>query len=114
MMADCGVADVDAARKRLGAVGLSGALGTTKVGTLSGGQQARLAFAVMNCFNPHIMLLDEPSSHLDLLTIDALIDCLSSIECAVVMVTHDEYMHAMCTDLVLVQGRSVCPLEQSS
>ncbi len=114
LIANCGVSDVDTARKRLGAVGLTGSLGTAMIATLSGGQKARLVFAVMNCYNPHVVLLDEPSSHLDLLTIDVLIECLSVLECAVVMVTHDEYLHVACTDLVLVQGKSVRHIEQSS
>ena len=51
--------------KQLGRFGFSQQRADTKIVRLSGGEKARLLFALMTCDAPHILLLDEPTNHLD-------------------------------------------------
>jgi ATP-binding cassette subfamily F protein 3 len=65
-------------RRILGRFGITGMTALQHIGTLSGGQKSRVMFAVMSMMNPHILILDEPTSHLDMDSIDALSNaCLS-------------------------------------
>jgi ATP-binding cassette subfamily F protein 3 len=59
---------------------------------LSGGQKSRVAFACLSLTNPHILVLDEPSNHLDIEGMDALSEALQRFEGGVVMVSHDVTM----------------------
>lgn len=90
-----------AARDALAQFGISGDVAALPVASLSGGQRARLVFAKLNVVKPHILFLDEPETHLDLLTIAQLADCLSEwSEGAFVMITHDEYLAELCIESV--------------
>jgi ATP-binding cassette subfamily F protein 3 len=60
--------------------------------TLSGGQKSRVAFAKITFKKPHIILLDEPSNHLDLDAVEALIQGLLIFQGGVLMVSHDEHL----------------------
>ncbi|KAJ9124540.1 hypothetical protein QFC24_003332 [Naganishia onofrii] len=77
-------------RSHLGSFGITGLTSLQKIGTLSGGQKSRVAFAVLSLQRPHILLLDEPSNHLDIEGIDALIDALKVFKGGVISVSHDE------------------------
>ena len=60
------------ARAHLGAFGLSGDTAIQPIGSLSGGQKSRLAFACATWSQPHLVVLDEPTNHLDSEAIRAL------------------------------------------
>ncbi|CAL5874172.1 uncharacterized protein PFLUO_LOCUS8460 [Penicillium psychrofluorescens] len=87
-------------RRHLGAFGITGTTGLQRMELLSGGQKSRVAFACLSLTNPHILVLDEPSNHLDIEGMDALSEALKRFEGGVVMVSHDVTMlQNVCTSL---------------
>jgi len=82
---------VDSIRQRLGAFGVFGDMAVQPILTLSGGQKMRLSIALAAMREPHILLLDEVTQHLDYQTIEALIVALKAYTGAVVFVSHDEF-----------------------
>uniref|UniRef100_A0A7S1CLU2 ABC transporter domain-containing protein n=1 Tax=Bicosoecida sp. CB-2014 TaxID=1486930 RepID=A0A7S1CLU2_9STRA len=88
----------DAVRSHLGKFGISGDLALQKMGTLSGGQKSRVAFAQITWTKPHLVCLDEPTNHLDLDTIDALIVALGAFNGGVVIVSHDQHFVSSVAD----------------
>ncbi|EEH08680.1 ATP-binding cassette protein [Histoplasma capsulatum G186AR] len=87
-------------RRHLGAFGITGMTGLQKLELLSGGQKSRVAFACLSLTNPHILVLDEPSNHLDIEAMDALSDALKKFQGGVLMVSHDVTMlQNVCTSL---------------
>ena len=81
-----------AVRAKLGAFGFSKDLADNKISTLSGGEKARLLFALMSFDAPHLLLLDEPTNHLDIESREALVQALNTYEGAIVIVSHDPNM----------------------
>ena len=79
-------------RRHLGAFGITGTTGLQKMELLSGGQKSRVAFALLSLQRPHILVLDEPSNHLDVEAMDALSLALNEFEGGVLMVSHDVTM----------------------
>jgi ATP-binding cassette subfamily F protein 3 len=80
--------------------GITGMTGLQKMGLLSGGQKSRVAFACLSLTNPHILVLDEPSNHLDIEAMDALSEALRNFQGGVLMVSHDVTMlQNVCTNL---------------
>ncbi|KAF7905504.1 uncharacterized protein EAF01_006025 [Botrytis porri] len=87
-------------RRHLGAFGITGMTGLQKMELLSGGQKSRVAFACLSLQNPHILVLDEPSNHLDIEAMDALSQALNAFQGGVLMVSHDVTMlQTVCTSL---------------
>lgn len=87
-------------RRHLGAFGITGMTGLQKLELLSGGQKSRVAFACLSLTNPHILVLDEPSNHLDIEAMDALSTALQQFQGGVLMVSHDVTMlQNVCTSL---------------
>jgi ATPase subunit of ABC transporter with duplicated ATPase domains len=81
------------ARKLLANTGLVGRTVTdTPVAKLSGGQLVRLALCLLFLDPPHVFVMDEPSTHLDLGTVSALARALQEYDGAVVLVSHDRFM----------------------
>ncbi|KAF3761437.1 P-loop containing nucleoside triphosphate hydrolase protein [Cryphonectria parasitica EP155] len=95
-------------RRTLGAFGITGTTGLQKMGLLSGGQKSRVAFACLALTNPQILVLDEPSNHLDIEAMDALSDALREFEGGVLMVSHDVTMlQTVCTSLWVCENGTV-------
>jgi len=103
------------ARSVMGALGLTGPKATRPIGTLSGGEKARVALATF-CLTPHnLLLLDEPTNHLDQGAIESLLDALERYEGAVLVVSHDRsFCEAVkCTHVAYVSG-GTCTVEERS
>ena len=94
-----------AVRAQLGRFGFSGHRATARVGTLSGGERARLALALVTRDAPHLLVLDEPTNHLDIDAREALVQALNSYTGAVILISHDRHMVELTADrLVLVDA----------
>ena len=99
-------------RSHLGRFGLGQQRAETKIGDLSGGEKARLLFALMTVDKPHILLLDEPTNHLDIDSRQALIQALAEFSGAVVIVSHDPHIVELTADrLLLVADGAVKPFD---
>lgn len=95
-------------RRHLGAFGITGTTGLQRMDLLSGGQKSRVAFACLSLTNPHILVLDEPSNHLDIEAMDALSQALQQFQGGVLMVSHDVTMlQTVCTSLWVCDGGTV-------
>lgn len=81
------------ARALLGSLGLPGRVASdVPIRNLSGGQLVRLALSRIIWKSPHLLVLDEISTHLDFYTVSALIEALEDFEGAVVVVSHDRFL----------------------
>ncbi len=78
-------------RGHLGRVLFSGEDVHKKIGTLSGGEAARLVFGRLMAEGPNVLVLDEPTNHLDIEAIDALIAALNAYEGTILLVSHDRH-----------------------
>jgi ATPase subunit of ABC transporter with duplicated ATPase domains len=78
-------------RGHLGRVLFSGEDVHKRVGTLSGGEAARLVFGRLMAEQPNVLLLDEPTNHLDLEAIHALMEALRAYEGTALFVSHDRW-----------------------
>lgn len=95
-------------RRHLGAFGITGSLSLQKIELLSGGQKSRVAFAALCLNNPHILVLDEPSNHLDTAGLDALIDALKNFTGGVLMVSHDiSVINNVCNEIWVSENGTV-------
>lgn len=75
---------------------------TQKINALSGGEKTMLQLAKIAASNANLLLLDEPSSHLDTYSQIALEEAITNFNGAVLMVSHDFYTIANCVDYVLM------------
>lgn len=99
-------------RAKLGSFSFGSDKAMTRVGDLSGGEKARLLFALMSLNAPHILILDEPTNHLDVESREALIHAINGYEGAVIMISHDRHLIEACADrLWLVHDGTVTPYD---
>jgi ATP-binding cassette subfamily F protein 3 len=99
-------------RNFLGTFNFSGDMVMQSVGTMSGGEKARLVLAMMVWQRPNLLLLDEPTNHLDLATREALSMALNEFEGTVILVSHDRaLLRAVCDEFWLVARGVVQPFE---
>jgi ATP-binding cassette subfamily F protein 3 len=96
--------DRQAARNICGAMMFENDAALKKIGVLSGGEKSRVMLGKLLLSPLNLLLLDEPSNHLDIEACDAFIDALDTFEGAVLLVTHNEmFLHTLANRLVVFQ-----------
>ncbi|HEY4068820.1 MAG TPA: ATP-binding cassette domain-containing protein [Burkholderiaceae bacterium] len=99
-------------RDFLGSFRFVGDMVTQPVGTLSGGEKARLVLAMLVWQRPNLLLMDEPTNHLDLTTREALSMALNEFEGTVMLVSHDRaLLREVCDEFWLVTAGEVRPFD---
>jgi ATP-binding cassette subfamily F protein 3 len=99
-------------RDWLGRFQFGGELAEQAVGTLSGGERARLLLALLVWQRPNVLLLDEPTNHLDLATREALALALQDFGGAMLLVSHDRaLLRAVCDGYWLVADGGVADFD---
>jgi len=99
-------------RDFLGQFRFSGDMVHQAVGSLSGGERARLVLATIVWQRPNLLLLDEPTNHLDLTTREALSMALNEFEGTVMLVSHDRaLLREVCDEFWLVARGAVEPFD---
>ncbi len=99
-------------RAHLARFGLNQEKATTQIAKLSGGEKARLLFAVMSRNAPALLILDEPTNHLDIEGRDALVEALNAYQGSVILITHDLHLIELIADnLWLVKNHNCKPYD---
>ncbi len=95
-------------RARLGSFGFGVDKADRPVESLSGGEKARLMFAIATFKKPQLLIMDEPTNHLDVDSREALIHAVNNYDGAVLLISHDRHLVDACADrLWLVEGGNV-------
>jgi ATP-binding cassette subfamily F protein 3 len=99
-------------RTFLGSFNFAGDMVKQSVGTMSGGEKARLVLCMIVWQRPNLLLLDEPTNHLDLATREALAMALNEFEGTVMLVSHDRsLLRSVCDEFWLVSRGGVEPFD---
>ncbi|MGH6874516.1 MAG: ATP-binding cassette domain-containing protein, partial [Aestuariivirgaceae bacterium] len=99
-------------RAKLGAYGFGSTIADSKCAVLSGGEKARLLFALASFKAPHLLVLDEPTNHLDVDSREALIHAINDYEGCVILISHDKHLIETTVDrLWLVAQGTVRPFD---
>lgn len=96
------------ARSHLGRFGFTQPKADTKIGSLSGGEKAKLLLAMMTRDAPHILMLDEPTNHLDIDSREALVEALNEYEGAVIVISHDPHLVELTADRLWLVNEGTC------
>jgi len=95
-------------RNHLGRFGFGADKADTIIADLSGGEKARLVFALMSRERPHILMLDEPTNHLDIDSRASLVEAINGFEGAVLLITHDASLIELCADRLWLVRQGTC------
>ncbi|MEC5212513.1 ATP-binding cassette subfamily F protein 3 [Polaromonas sp. CG_9.5] len=99
-------------RSFLGNFNFGGDMVKQSVGSMSGGEKARLVLCMIVWQRPNLLLLDEPTNHLDLATREALSMALNEFEGTVMLVSHDRaLLRAVCDEFWMVSRGGVEPFD---
>ncbi len=99
-------------RGKVAGIGFGADKADTPSEKLSGGEKARLLFAIATFHAPHLLIFDEPTNHLDVDSREALIHALNDFEGAVILISHDRHLLEATVDrLWLVRGGTVTPYD---
>ncbi len=99
-------------RSFLGTFNFSGDMVKQTVGSMSGGEKARLVLCMIVWQRPNLLLLDEPTNHLDLATREALSMALNEFEGTVMLVSHDRaLLRSVCDEFWMVSHGGVAPFD---
>ena len=99
-------------RSFLGTFNFGGDMVKQAVGSMSGGEKARLVLCMIVWQRPNLLLLDEPTNHLDLATREALSMALNEFEGTVMLVSHDRaLLRAVCDEFWMVSRGGVEPFD---
>lgn len=85
-------------RARLGSFGFGFDKADRHVATLSGGEKARIMFAMATFHAPQLLILDEPTNHLDVDSREALVQAINDYDGAVLLISHDRHLLESCVD----------------
>ncbi len=99
-------------RSFLGTFNFGGDMVKQAVGSMSGGEKARLVLCMIVWQRPNLLLLDEPTNHLDLATREALSMALNEFEGTVMLVSHDRaLLRAVCDEFWMVSKGGIAPFD---
>ena len=99
-------------RSFLGNFNFGGDMVKQAVGSMSGGEKARLVLCMIVWQRPNLLLLDEPTNHLDLATREALAMALNEFEGTVMLVSHDRaLLRSVCDEFWMVSRGGVEPFD---
>ena len=99
-------------RAKIAGIGFGADKADTASEKLSGGEKARLLFALATFSAPHLLILDEPTNHLDVDSREELILALNDYEGAVILISHDRHLLEATVDrLWIVRGGTVTPYD---
>jgi ATP-binding cassette subfamily F protein 3 len=99
-------------RSFLGTFNFGGDMVKQAVGSMSGGEKARLVLCMLVWQRPNLLLMDEPTNHLDLATREALSMALNEFEGTVMLVSHDRaLLRAVCDEFWMVSRGGVEPFD---
>ena len=94
--------DEKAARNYLAKYLFRGAMASEKISQLSGGEKARLRLAEILCACPNMLILDEPTNHMDLPAKETLESAFCAYQGTMLFVSHDRYLVSQVADALLV------------